>query len=440
MAVARVAGAWVRRRRDLEVLAARIGWPQISPGLFAFGLLASVGIADGGLLPRTWRLAAFATFAVAAAALLAREQVRVRRLGWIALATLVALGLWIGLSATWSIQPTTSVFEAERASLYVAAVFAILVLVERCSLAHLIAGALAGITVASAYGLALYLFTSPPLDPFQGALLYQPIGYANALGIFDAIGVLLAIGLALASRNWAARGASLAPLGVLVPSLLLTSSRGAWVGFLAGLAALVLLRGELGRRGLVVVAVVAVLVAAAIVFVTEDARTFFTENRLRYWKLAWEVFLDHPLLGGGAGTFGDYWLEFRSAEAFSRTAHSLYMQALAELGLVGFALTVAAVSLPLAGLSRRDPLVATAAAGYIAFVCHAGLDWDWQVPAVTLAGLVCGTGLLVERRDRAPALTRSARLALALAALVLAAYALVRLETGGPGPFGHLAP
>ena len=412
MAVARVGGAWARRRRDLEVLAARVGWPQVWPGLFAFGLLASVGIADGGLLPRTWRLAAFATFAVAAAALLAREYVRVRRLGWIALATLAALGLWIGLSATWSIQPTTSVFEAERAFLYVAAVFAVLVLAERSSLVHLLAGALAGITVASAYGLALYLFTSPPLDPFQGALLYQPLGYANALGIFDAIGVLLAIGLALASRGWAGRGASLATLGVLVPSLLLTSSRGAWVGFLAGLAALVLLRGELGRRGLVVVAVAAVLVGAAIVFVTDDARSFVTENRLRYWNSRGRSF-STTRCSVGEQAHSATLARVPVGRGLQPYRAQPYMQSLAELGLVGFTLTLAAVSLPLAGLSRRDPLVATAAAGYVAFVCHAGLDWDWQVPAVTLAGLVCGTALLVDRHDRARALTRSARLALA---------------------------
>jgi hypothetical protein len=65
----------------------------------------------------------------------------------------------------------------------------VLVLAKRASVAHLLGGALAGITVVAAYGLEIYLFESPALDPFEGSLLYQPLGYANALGIFVAIGM-----------------------------------------------------------------------------------------------------------------------------------------------------------------------------------------------------------------------------------------------------------
>jgi O-antigen ligase len=438
MAVAREAGVWVRGRRGLDALAARIGWPRIAPGLLAFAVLASVGVADGGLFPRSWRLGTFAFFTVAAAALLARERVAVRRLEWAALAALAAFAGWIALSAEWGGNRSNG----ERALLYVAAVFAVLVLAERASVPHLLGGTLAGITVASAYGLAIYLFTSPPLDRFEGALLYQPLGYANALGIFVGIGVLLAAGLALAASGWAARAASLAPLVVLVPSLLLTSSRGAWMAVAVGSASLALFRGPAVRRGVVaLVGLVALAAAAAVVAVTDDVRHFVTENRLRYWEVAWADFRDHPLLGSGAGTFGDYWLAHRSTEAFSRTAHSLYLQSLAELGPVGLALVLAVVACPLVALARRrrDPIVATAAAGYTAFVVHAGIDWDWEIPAVTLAGLLCGAGLLVGTRPAEPALGRAARLVLACVALALAAFAVLRLGTGDAGLFGLFA-
>jgi O-Antigen ligase len=435
MAIAREAGAWARGRRGVQTAAARLGWPRVAPGLLAFGVLASMGVADGGLFPRSWRLCTFAFFAVAAGALLARERVAVRRVEWAALAALSAYAAWITLSAEWGGNRS----DGERALLYVAAVFAVLVLARRASLPHLLAGVLAGITAASAYGLAIYLFTSPPLDAFEGALLYQPLGYANALGIFVGIGVLLAVGLALAAASWPARAAALAPLVVLGPALLLTSSRGAWMAVVAGAAALALFRAPAVRAGvLALVGLFALGVVGAVVVTVGDLGSL--GNRVRYWEIAWDDFRDHPWLGSGAGTFGDYLLTHDPTAPFSRTAHSLYLQSLAELGPLGLALVLVTVAVPLVALAaarRRDPLVATAAAGYTAFVIHAGIDWDWEIPAVTLAGFFCGAGLLIATREGAGPLAARTRLILAVAAMALAALAAMRLEAG-IGPFGAL--
>jgi O-antigen ligase len=384
-----------------------------------------MGVADGGLFPRSWRLGTLAFLAVAAAALLARERVRVRRLEWGSLAALAAYAAWITLSAEWGGNRS----DGERALLYVAAVLTVLVLADRASLPHLLAGTLAGITAASAYGLAIYLFTDPPLDTFEGALLYQPLGYANALGIFVGIGVLLAAGLALVARGWPERIAALAPLSILVPALLLTSSRGAWMAVVAGSASLALFRGPVRKGVFALVGLVAAGFVAAAIAVTGDVGQLVSENRLRYWEIAWADFLDHPWVGSGSGTFGNYLLTHDPTAPFSRTAHSLYLQSLAELGPLGLILVVAALAGPLAALAisrRRDPLVATAAAGYTAYVIHAGIDWDWEIPAVTLAGLFCGAALLVTTRARATALTGSMRLVLAGAVMAFAVFAAIR--------------
>jgi O-antigen ligase len=433
VAIARDAGVWRRGRRGVETAAARLGWPAVAPGLLSFAVLLSVGLADGGLFPRTWRLGAFALFAVAAAALLARERVVLRPLEGCALATLAAYAGWIALSAAWGGNASNG----ERALLYVAAVFATLVLAERTSVAQLLAGALAAITAVCGYGLAIYLFTSPPLDPFEGALLHQPFGYANAVGIFAAIGILLAASLALAARRLPARVAALAPLAVLVPTLLLTSARGAWIALLPASAVLALLRAARVRRRVVAgVALVVGGVAAAVVAATGDAVGLVTENRLRYWEAALADYRDHPLLGSGAGTFGDYWLAHGYGPGFTRTAHSLYLQSLAELGPVGLILALAVVAVPLVAVRRRDPMVAAAAGAYVAFVVHAGVDWDWEMPAVTLAGLFCGAALLVAARpDEVPPLRRPLRIGLAVAALGLTAFAAVLVRTEGTLPF-----
>src|SRR5262249_32425307 len=78
--------------------------------------------------------------------------------------------------------------------------------------------------------------------------------------------------------------------------------------------------------------------------------------------------------------------------------HSLPLQTLAELGVVGLALL--AVFLAGMGLAARDayrrvPALATGPlAGVVVYAAHAPLDWDWQMPAVTLVALALGGALL----------------------------------------------
>ena len=57
------------------------------------------------------------------------------------------------------------------------------------------------------------------------------------------------------------------------------------------------------------------------------------------------------------------------------------------------------VACPLAVAVRRrgDPLAAAPAAGFAVFAFHAGLDWDWELPVVTLAALGCAGALFVEK-------------------------------------------
>jgi O-antigen ligase len=416
------------------LLAHRLGWPRIAPGLATCAVVASVGLADGGLFPRTWRLATIALCALAGAGLLARARVAISPLQWASLAALAGFAGFTAISAIWSTRPTDALLEAERSLTYVAALFAVTILVDRRSLVHVLMGVLAGATIVAGYGLAIYLFTSPPLDPFEGRLLYQPIGYANALGILIAVGVAISVGLAAAAKRRALLAAALIPLALLMPALLLTSSRGAWIALAFGLLLLLVLRGwpRAAFAGLVAIVITAlVLVAAGF-----PASRFAGENRLHYWNVALREYADNPWLGSGAGTYVDYWLRYRPVDSFSRTAHSLYLQALGELGAIGLLLVVLALALPLAALwRRRDPLLAAAVGAYVAYILHTGVDWDWQLPAPTLAGLFCGgAALAAGGGDRRP-LSRRARFILLGPTLALVAFAGFRLKTGTSSPF-----
>jgi O-antigen ligase/polysaccharide polymerase Wzy-like membrane protein len=150
-------------------------------------------------------------------------------------------------------------------------------------------------------------------------------------------------------------------------------------------------------------------------------------NRSDYWRAAWHEVEAHPWLGGGAGSFQRYWLRHRDADLPVLDAHSLYLETLAELGVVGLALLLCVLVIPLLGLraARGTPLAAAAVGGYVAYLVHAGIDWDWEMPAVTLAALACGVGLLLAARgEAAPPLARGWRVAGALAAAALAAVSV----------------
>jgi O-Antigen ligase len=160
--------------------------------------------------------------------------------------------------------------------------------------------------------------------------------------------------------------------------------------------------------------------------VSERLLSLSGSSRREYWSVAWRQYEGHPVLGSGAGTFERYWLEHRPAELPARDAHSLYLETLAELGPVGLGLLAVLLALPVvAGIRMRSrPLVPTALAAFAAYVVHAGADWDWEMPAVTLTGLLCGVSLVLGSRTRR---TRSfaapARAAAAAASLVLAGLA-----------------
>jgi O-antigen ligase len=122
--------------------------------------------------------------------------------------------------------------------------------------------------------------------------------------------------------------------------------------------------------------------------------TTLKTQRGEYWRIALGSFADHPVAGVGTGGFHvELWRE-RDDDQFAYDAHSLYLETLAELGLVG-ALLLLAFGFSLAGgLARRaraapgDPLLAAAGGVLAAYAVHAGLDWDWEVPAVTLVALL----------------------------------------------------
>jgi hypothetical protein len=117
-------------------------------------------------------------------------------------------------------------------------------------------------------------------------------------------------------------------------------------------------------------------------------------NRYRYWEVAISSWADKPIAGLGSGGFQVEWLQQRDRVDKSGDAHSLYLETLAELGVIGFVflmIFLGGTAAAVVRLHRRAPGAATALAGGLAaWAVHAGLDWDWEMPAVTLPALILG--------------------------------------------------
>jgi len=160
-----------------------------------------------------------------------------------------------------------------------------------------------------------------------------------------------------------------------------------------------------------------------------NARLFHLSNngRVDLWRAALDEFRTARVAGTGAGTYELWWDEHRPAAMQVRDAHSLYLQTLAELGVVGLALLLLVVAAPLVGAwrGRRRPLTPFAAAAFAACAVHAGVDWDWEVAAVTLVALACGVACTQHAAVRARALRLPVRFAGVAVALAVAAAGLL---------------
>jgi hypothetical protein len=119
--------------------------------------------------------------------------------------------------------------------------------------------------------------------------------------------------------------------------------------------------------------------------------SFSGSGRATQWKIAWRQAKAHPVAGTGARTSEIWWNRDRPTAGHVRDVHNLYLQALAELGVIGLLILVGALAVPLvAGVSSRGrPLVAGALGAYAAYLAHGIIDWDWEITGVTLPAILC---------------------------------------------------
>ena len=129
--------------------------------------------------------------------------------------------------------------------------------------------------------------------------------------------------------------------------------------------------------------------------------------RYDIWRVGLDEFAHHPLAGIGSRGFAAAYLQNRHSPDTPVRAHSFELDALSELGIVGFVLLLAGVGLPLvpivARMRAREPAATAAFAGAAYWIVHASADWIWTVPACGIPFfLLLGAGGSGEGRQLLP--------------------------------------
>lgn len=140
-------------------------------------------------------------------------------------------------------------------------------------------------------------------------------------------------------------------------------------------------------------------------------------GRYAYWKTAIDAMPGHWLKGFGPGTFEFVWLPRAPFLSYVRNAHSLYIETLTEVGVIGLVLLVSFLLVLLVAAARRvvserfeaRAWVAAVTAACLAFMVSAAFDWVWQIPVLPAVLLLLVAAVLVGDGTRETARAGRAR-------------------------------
>lgn len=302
--------------------------------------------------------------------------------GWLGAVLLAFLAVAV-VSALQAIDPRSSVRSIFILAIAVALAFAVMQLCHtREQLLVVTAGAVLGLALSGAQGIVQH-FTSDHLFGFYsgGRIVTRVQGsfvHPNTYGAYVATLIPLAVGLA-ASRAAprTLRTLGLVALALAIPALVLSYSRGAMVGLVAGSAI-----WSLRWRPRVTLAGVAVIAAVFLVLAPSTLRNRFNSSaasgdvgvRSDVWGAAVHVYDEHPVLGDGPANFPHAYatlgasgtpaserplLNQGTAVTLPYHAHNLELGILSDEGAIGLAVFLALLAVGLRliyrGCEVRDP-------------------------------------------------------------------------------------
>lgn len=133
-------------------------------------------------------------------------------------------------------------------------------------------------------------------------------------------------------------------------------------------------------------------------------------NRYDYWRIAWRVWRSNPVLGVGAGNYARPYYERRATAEDVNQPHSLELQTLSELGLIGAFLLAAFIAGVAWGALRmrreaaRSSLSRALMVGglgvFVAWLVQTSVDWMHLLPGLTAIALTAAATLVRPQRGR----------------------------------------
>ncbi len=277
------------------------------------------------------------------------------------------------------------------------------VLRGRGDVRRLLAALAVGAALAALTALALIPFGAVVTDVFPPRLR-GTFGSPNNLALMLERALPLALALALAARA-VRRLPWLAALAVLGAVLILTWSRGAWLGAVAGLAVAawpLCSRWSWKRRAAAAAGLLALGAAAALTAGPDRLGQLLrlgdsgAASRLAVWDAAWRMGLDNPVLGVGPDNFLTHYRAYMPPDAWREPnlshPHNLILDAWLSTGLAGLAaLAVVLVVFwtTWAAVRRRrgapDPLAYGLAGAMTAALAHGLVDHAYFLPELAAA-------------------------------------------------------
>jgi O-antigen ligase len=268
----------------------------------------------------------------------------------------------------------------------------------------------------------------------------------------NTLGLLCGIGIVVLLANVIRRDRQRGAIGALLPlpvGLALSGSRSGFLVALLGGAAVIALAPIRGRLR-VALALGGFVLAVGILLLSgspgavggrvgqlfESALTLEdrTSSRPILWRAALRLFSEAPIEGGGLGSFAWRLPDLAPADVrlpMRDNPGSAYLQALAETGIVGFALTlVFVVAFALQSLARRLELESSgAAAAALAFLLALVVGSHWLAPEVSFLFFLLSARVAVSREARRGT---TAWLTLALLAVYAVAALFAASRTANP--------
>ena len=161
------------------------------------------------------------------------------------------------------------------------------------------------------------------------------------------------------------------------------------------------------------------------------------ESRYQFWSAAIDESRTKPLTGTGSGTFEFWWSRNGTTGETVHDTHSLYMQTLGELGIVGVVLLGSLLLAILVGGGgvvvragpESRPWLAAALAGCVAFCFTATFDWMWQIPVLPVVLLLLASLLIGGDAKPRSGFPPTLRVATAIVALIAIATIAIPLSS-----------